>query len=152
MKYRLLSFEELEALTPEFVNFLSAHGIAGEDWAAIKAKDAARTAEFLELFSDMVLEKALQNIQFLEFRLPSELKLFQCGAEEIDLIGISVSEQSFDFLKNNLSDLAKTPSDQIKILRTSKKYSQPRESEIFAMLGWGCTIAERGVFELLEGL
>ena len=38
MKYRILSKEELEPLKDDFIKFLSANTITGEDWVKIKAE------------------------------------------------------------------------------------------------------------------
>ena len=37
MKYRILSNKELEPLKDDFIKFLSANTVTGEDWAKIKS-------------------------------------------------------------------------------------------------------------------
>ena len=65
MKFRVLTTQELEPLKDDFIKFLSANTITGEDWVSIK-KDKPEEAEtLLAMFCDIVWEKSLEKINFL---------------------------------------------------------------------------------------
>ena len=57
MKYRVLSTKELEPLKDDFIKFLSANTITGEDWAKIKSSKPNQALKLIEVFSDIVWEK-----------------------------------------------------------------------------------------------
>ena len=60
MKYRCLTSEELKELEQELKHFLIANHVYTEEWAALNKKKDKRVQELIELFSDVVLEKALK--------------------------------------------------------------------------------------------
>ena len=72
MKYRVLSTKELEPLKDDFIKFLSANTITGEDWTKIKSNKPNQASKLIEIFSDIVWEKSLEKIKYLEHRLISQ--------------------------------------------------------------------------------
>ena len=61
MKFRVLTTEELEPLKDDFIKFLSANTITGEDWASIKKNKPEEAETLLEMFCDIVWEKSLEK-------------------------------------------------------------------------------------------
>ena len=61
MKYRVLNTKELEPLKDDFIKFLSANTITGEDWAKIKSTKPSQAHKLIELFSDIVWEKSIEK-------------------------------------------------------------------------------------------
>mgnify|MGYP001465575203 CR=1 FL=1 len=53
MKYRILSNKELEPLKDDFIKFLSANTVTGEDWAKIKSNKPNEALKLVEIFSDI---------------------------------------------------------------------------------------------------
>ena len=51
MKYRILSSKELEPLKDDFIRFLSANTVTGEDWAKIKSNKPNEALKLIEIFS-----------------------------------------------------------------------------------------------------
>jgi len=68
MKYRRLSSEELEQLQDNFIRFLAAQSITGMDWTTMKTANPERAEELIEQFSDVVIEKTLHNVEYLEYK------------------------------------------------------------------------------------
>ncbi len=58
-KYRSLSQEELKPLEEDFIKFLAANTVAAEDWDKIKKDDPKKAEGLVEIFSDIVWDKAL---------------------------------------------------------------------------------------------
>ena len=54
MKYRPLHPEELENLREDFVQFLAANSIAGDDWVKLKKEMPDQANQLIEMFSDLV--------------------------------------------------------------------------------------------------
>jgi len=146
MKYRCLTDEELQELEEEFKQFLIANGVHAEEWEELNKKNDERVMQLVEIFSDIVIEKALTNIKFLEHITASDIKAFACNEKEMVLIGIASTNKSIDFTKDSLS----TFKDELNIFKTSKKYSKKREEEVFQLLESGCSIIDEERFKKLD--
>ena len=68
MKYTRLSKEQFENLHEEFSLFLATQSIDKIQWDQIKSQNPSLTEELLDLFSDMVWDKSLDKIIYLENR------------------------------------------------------------------------------------
>ena len=152
MKYRILTTEELEELKEEFIQYLVSNTVTADDWVKIKDTEVEKAEKLIELFSDQVLDKALTNIKFLEHRESKNLMLFHCTKESIDMIGLSVDENS-ELDLTEISNMGGIPeNDSINVFKTSKKYSKNREEEIFDMLNNGCLTTDEKLYETLMNL
>ena len=146
MSYRRLSEEELEELKEEFIQYLIANGIDAQMWERFKAEDAEKAEIFIQQFSNVVLEKSLEKVEYLEHRTPTDLKLFFCGKDTIELIALK--SNSVD-----LTDLSSfTPGDfkNVEVFKASKAYSKKREVELFDMTQKGCEITTHKLYNLLK--
>lgn len=146
MKYRCLTDDELKELEADFKQFLIVNGVHAEEWAQLNATNDSKVMELVELFSDIVLDKALKNIKFLEHVTTRDIKAFRCDKEEMVLIGITSTNTHIDFSKDTLDDCK----DQLDIFRTTKSYYKSREEEVFQLLESGCSIIDEKQFKALE--
>jgi hypothetical protein len=150
MTFRRLNTEELAALEKPFINFLVANTITGDDWAKMKAQEPERASKMIDIFSDFIFEERLRKVHFIQHQEPKELRLFKCGGDKMELIGLQVASDSpIDFTRH--SDLSKISPDTegVNIYRAEKKYTRGREREIFEMLDNGCRISEGSLYEVL---
>jgi hypothetical protein len=154
MKYRYLTDEELKLLEKDFVQFLIANGIDNDEWVRINKENKENALKIVGLFSDVVMEKALGNISYLEHRSPKSLKLFHCKKETISLIGLDIDEESsLDFtVKDSAENALDAGTDSIKSYKTSKEYAGSREEEIFKMMEAGCYIVDGKFYNSLNHL
>jgi hypothetical protein len=151
MKYRLLSLEELAALEPDFIRFLASQSIPGSDWEKIKTQQARRRDELLALFSDMVLERALNNIEYIEFRSPNDIKTFFYDKEMAYLQGITIENEALDFTKSiDIQAVLKNKKNKIHTYRLSKPYLQERNVELFALLQQGALVSDGALYKVLK--
>ena len=67
-KYKCLTADELQNLEKEFINFLASAQITGSDWEKMKKDEVEKVEELIAVFSDLVYEKVLSKIKFLEYR------------------------------------------------------------------------------------
>ena len=146
MKYRYLTNEELKELEKEFKYFLIANHVYTEEWEELNKKKDKRVQELIELFSDVVLDKALKKIRFLEHLTHHDINSFKCDDTEMTLIGISSKNKAIDFTKDVLSDIG----DELDIFKTKKTYYKQRELEVFELLKSGCSIIDEERFKKLE--
>src|SRR5680860_1621178 len=101
MKYRMLTTEELEELEPEFVTFLAANGIPADNWVRIKEKEPENRDKLITIFSDVVFDKILSNVHYLEHREPYIIRIFRFSDKKVVMNGIRVEGNSaIDFTQN----------------------------------------------------
>ena len=147
MKYRCLSDEELQELEEEFKHFLISNNVFTEEWEGLNKKKDKKVKQLVEMFSDIVIEKALKNIQFLEHLTSSDIKVFRCLADKMVLIGVVSMDNTIDFTTQSIEELQTAPLD---IFRTEKPYTKNRELEVFELLQSGCSIVDENRFKKLE--
>lgn len=147
-KYRRLSAEELEELKEDFIQFLSANGITGDHWEAIKSKEAEKVDGFLDAFSDVVFEKVMRSTLFLDHITPSHVKTFQCLGDKIVVIGLELKpEVDKDLTQVPLSGLAV---GEYQLAHGEKQYTKVRELEMFEMINKGCIPSDGTYFKALS--
>lgn len=157
MKYRRLDKEELTEMEAEFVRFLATRSIPGPDWEKMKTEKPEQVEALLDEFSDLVFEKILTNVEFLEFKSSDDLKTFRCGKDKIELIGLTVEGQmNIDFTAietpREIVDKMKSSGAKLQMYRAEKPYRGNREKELFAMMEAGCLISKGGLFNTMDEL
>ena len=150
-KYRLLNKEELQGLEKEFIDYLVLNGIPAEDWEKMKSDTPNSAQRIVDLFSDVVFEKILRGVKFLEIHEKKAVRSFSCGTEEIEMITMELEEESADFTDPAfISKAMNNPPSDLLIYKTDKPYSQERELEIFDMIEKGCLVSNGKLHETLE--
>jgi Family of unknown function (DUF6495) len=153
MRYRRLTDTEFNQLEKQFVNFLVANTITGDDWAKIKIDKPDQANRLLDIFSDMVFESSLKNIQYLKFREPKDIKIFHCDTDKITLMGLCADEKTaVDFTKEIDIKQVMLNTEGLSIYKNEKKYTPNREQELFKMMESGCRISDGYLFNILEKL
>ena len=158
MKYRILSSKELEPLKDDFIRFLSANTVTGEDWAKIKSNKPNEALKLVEIFSDVVWEKALDKIKYLEHRDDNYLKVFYCGENKIEMVGFKVSAKNAPSLLDE-STFKLLGSGELKFSELSaefssseKNYTISRNMDLFSMIESGCVPCEKAFFYGIKSL
>ena len=77
MKFRMLTEEELECFEQEFKQFLIVNGVEAKEWEKMNVSNNEKAIQFVELFSDTVLQKVYGKIKYLEHRNDIFLSGFQ---------------------------------------------------------------------------
>lgn len=154
VKYKCLTSDELQTLEKEFINFLSSMQITGADWEKMKYNEIENAEELIIIFSDMVYEKVLSKIQFLEYRDAKTLNIFNCLEDKIILVGLHVKEHSsLDLTSSEIFDQwTKNNTGSINVIKTEKKYTKERAIEVFDLLQSGSLITDDKLFNLLIGM
>lgn len=147
MKYRRLTNNELEELELEFKQFLVSNDLSSEEWDTLNSNNPDKALYLVEMFSDIILEKALKSIKFVEYITPKGVKSFFCDKEEIVLIGITSNDNDLDFTKSSPKELT---AKKLNIFKKSKPYKKEREVEVFELLQSGCSIINEEHYRKLE--
>ena len=151
-KFRLLSFEELNALKDDFIKFLVVNGIAAEDWMKMLEKQSEKADRLIELFSDVVFQGIVSKVQYMEFCNDQGIKIFRCDEALIQLIGLESADfKEVDFMdRGKVLTLLREQPSSFTVYKASKVYQPDRSGEIFRMLQSGGLVADGVLFELLD--
>ena len=152
MKYKRLRLDELQELEPEFVHFLAANQITAPEWVEMKANDIERVDELIDLFSDMVFERVLQKIHYVQYLTRQDKMVFHCKEDSLHMLGIQLSDESgLDLTDPDFYEQWEQSGDSAGITVYAKEnpYTEQREKVIFQLLESGCEIVDEQVFEAL---
>lgn len=152
MKYKRLTIEELKNLEQEFISFLAHAQITAADWEKMKANEIEKANELIDVFSDVVYDKVLRKINYLEYRDAKSLNIYKFDSNQILLAGIRVSENSNIDLTQNFDFEKVSDHTSLKMVFSQKKYAKEREQEIFEMLQTGCFITNERLFDFLTSM
>ncbi len=153
MLYRRLTIAELETLTQQFIHFLAANGIAGDDWQRIKNENRPKMEAFLDDFSDMVFQTTIEKTNYLLHTEAKELMVFDMQENHSHLYSFRWTEEAefsfFDFKNLHEAIAAMKKSSHIQTFDLKRTYRQPRDREIFILLESGCSILQQSDFEAI---
>ena len=153
MKYRILTMEELEVFEEDFKQFLIVNGVHTEEWEEMNKSDKEKAVKMVELFSDSVLQKVYEKINYLEHRSKQSCLVFKLNKENIELISINsnsdkVSLESPELIHNAILN----HTDEIAIFSTEKGYNQIRETEIHELIQQGCVLSDDTFWNSLKSV
>ena len=158
MKYRVLSTEELGPLKDDFIKFLSANTITGEDWAKIKSNKPNQASKLIEIFSDIVWEKSIEKIKYLEHRDDKYLKVFCCGESKMEMVGFKINgenspslldEKTFSMLGSGALKFSELNAE---FSSSEKNYTVSRSVDLFSMIESGCVPCEKSYYYGVKSL
>ena len=153
MRFRRLAKNELENLEEDFINFLASQTITADEWDLMKKEDPEKVHSLLDIFSDIVLEKVYDKINYLQHRTKDTIRVFKCDKETITMTGLHVNDQQVDLTRSADLQLLTDPSNirgQVKVFQMEKKYRTEKPDEIFQMMHQnGCQMASEDMFNSL---
>lgn len=154
MKYTRLTKEQLEELHPEFVNFLATQSIDKKEWDEIKASKPLVAEQEIDVFSDMIWDKALTNVNFIDHFSKNHIFLFKCVKENVFSYVINSTDPSTDFLSaDGINWLSENIfSDSVQIQQGKKDISEGRNESLFEIIKKGGIISKGELFSKLEAL
>ncbi|MDO4229652.1 MAG: DUF6495 family protein [Capnocytophaga sp.] len=152
MKYTRLTKEQLEALHHDFARFLASQQINAEEWNSIKKEKPHLAEEEIDIFSDLVWEKSLENVHFLEKIDNQSVHCFHFEQDKAQMISILISDISVDlttpegflWLEKNIH------SDKVTCYTGKKTIEGDRKLEIFNLIQQGAQIADGQTFNWLS--
>jgi hypothetical protein len=136
LKFRALTPNELSELETEFKHFLVINAIYDDEWRQLAVNNPSKAQEFIDLFSNIVLEKVYTKLpgllhigidfitvfdfqkdiwNFYHFQLPSNISLSEVNADNF-----------LAFLQISWSDLS--------LKKGSKKSSEHKAEEVYGLI------------------
>lgn len=154
MKYARLTKEQLEELHPEFITFLATQSIDKIEWDDIKKNRPNVAEQEIDIFSDMIWEKALTNVSHIDHFSKNYIFLFKCYQNEVLTFVIKTNNPQIDFVSaegiNWLSE--NLFSDDVEITRGKKDLSENRNESLFEIIKQGGIISKGELFTKLDSL
>lgn len=147
MRFSCLSNDQLKELEKDFVEFLIVNGVEGDSWKKINIENPQQAIALVEIFSDLVWEKILTQIKFLEFKTNSHWAFCKMEEDKGDMIIIRSKNQTDLNIENG--DVLSFNPLEMELITASKKYNKNREEEIFELIQSGYLKCEPHFYENL---
>lgn len=150
--YRVLTREELDGLSKEFIEFLVLNGITADDWETIKKDDHDNAHQIIEYFSEAIFEQIFRKAQFLRKVSEKEILCYQCLSVRIVVLGIRMADNKpLNFLTDDFDMmLAEANEGDFTIFHGKEKYSGKREHHMFDLTNQGFSISDGKYFKAIS--
>jgi hypothetical protein len=153
MRFRMLSQEELLHLEAEFKQFLIVNHIHSEEWKKINEIEPDKAIVLVELFSDTVLLKVYEKIEYLEFRSKLLFSVYRMYNDKIQAIHIKSEDHALSLEKDEQISVAiNSNSSKLSIYRAEKKVNPFKEDEVHRLVEQGCVKSTELVWEQFSNL
>jgi hypothetical protein len=154
MKYTRLTKEQLEELHPEFITFLATQTIDKKEWDSLKINKPEIALQEIDVFSDLIWDKAITNVRFVDHFSKNHIFLFKCHDTLLESLIVQTSNENVDFftteglewLGNNLF------SDVVTIQTGKKEVTENRNEEVFKIIQNGGIISKGELYIKLIAL
>ena len=158
MKYRRLTYEELEKQTHQFLQFLNQKSIDRSQWTTLYQTNPEYAQKLIDDFSDLVMEHKLNKIEYLEQRTGKTLKVLKFLKTKVITIHLQVQQDAeinlcaHASVANLLSKFETNMWNFIQLKIEEHKYTSGRAEEIFEAMKLGCFITKEVEFSKLYQL
>lgn len=154
MKYTRLTKEQLEELHPEFATFLATQSIDAKDWETTKAKSPEVALKVIDVFSDFIWEKAMDNVNFIDHFSKNHIFLFACKNSKAHSYVVKSNNPGTNFLtQEGINWLSENIfSDEIEIQNGFKDFKDNRNQELFKLIEKGGIISKGELYKKLKTL
>jgi hypothetical protein len=154
MKYARLTKEQLEELHPEFITFLATQSIDKIEWDDIKKNRPHLAEQEIDLFSDVIWDKALTNVSYIDHFSKNYIFLFKCIDEVVFSWVVKTNNPQIDFVSaDGIHWLADNLfSNDVEITKGRKDISENRNIALFEIIKQGGIISKGELFNKLDSL
>lgn len=152
MKYRRLTTEEFEQMHEEFSVFLATQGIDKDKWDELKSKEIEKAEEVMDIFSDVVFEKALEKCEYVERIHATEIMAVRFDEKEAFMILVKVNDPTIDLLSQDWKEVLPQlqEANKLEFFRGKKEYNTLREMEMFELMKQGAYMADDTLYKALD--
>lgn len=151
LKYRRLTHNELQILEQDFIQFLVTNGVMANDWELLKIEEPKKANELIDIFSDIVMEKALSKIEFLRKNDKTSIICIRFQADSMKIHGLVADERSdIDFTDNNAIQKAViNPPKGLKVISDEQPYIKERNVDVYTFMQQGFQLDDGKFFQVL---
>ena len=154
MKYARLTKEQLEELHPEFITFLATQSIDKIEWDDIKKNRPHVAEQEIDLFSDVIWDKALTNVSYIDHFSKNYIFLFKCVEDVVFSWVVKTNNPQIDFVSaDGIHWLADNLfSNDVEITKGRKDISENRNVALFEIIKQGGINSKGELFNKLDSL
>ena len=154
MKYTRLTKEQLEELHPEFITFLATQTIDKKEWDELKTNKPEIALQEIDIFSDLIWDKALTNVRFVDHFSKNHIFLFKCHNTLLESLIVQTSNEAVDFFTTEgLEWLGSNLFTDVVSIQTGKKeVAENRNEEVFKIIQNGGIISKGELYIKLTAL
>lgn len=158
MKFRRLTYEELEERTSQFLQFLAKHTIDTSQWGELLQTNPEDARKLVDDFSDLVMEHKLNQIDYLEQRTNTDLKVYKLLKTKAVLIHLQIKKDAdlnlcrYASVGKLLTGFDSEMWKAIQLKISEYHYESERAQEIFRMMESGYFITHKSEFATLYKL
>lgn len=154
MKYARLTKEQLEELHPEFITFLATQSIDKKEWDDLKRNKPEVAEQEIDVFSDMIWDRAMTNVSFIDHFSEHFIFLFKCVETTVYSYVIRCLNPTINFLtKEGINWLSENiASNDIDIQQGRKDISKNRNEQLFKIVKQGGIISKGELYTKLQTL
>jgi hypothetical protein len=154
MKYTRLTKEQLEELHPEFINFLATQTIDKKEWDDLKTNKPEIALQEIDVFSDLIWDKAITNVRFIDHFSKNHIFLFKCHDTFLESLIVQTSNEMIDFFTNEgLEWLGNNLFSNVVTIQIGKKdVTDNRNEEVFKIIQNGGIISKGELYIKLTAL
>ena len=152
MRFRRLTTEEFEKMTEEFTVFLASQGIDKDEWDQIKNEESEKAEGILDIFSDVIFEKALKSCRYLERISETEMHTYLFNADNAHMVSVRMTPGTGgNFLDGHMSDtfMDLLKHQKIEIWQGTKDFGENREDEMFEIIRGGAVMSRGELYRTL---
>lgn len=149
LKYRVLSQEELLALETEFKQFLILNDLHDAEWRQLASNNPEKAQGFIDLFSNIVLEKAYQKVPGLLQIGKDYLCVFHLENETWKLYQFTTKDQALlkDVHIDNFIDVLLRYTAAFEMYIGSKESSSQKATTVHELICKGAVILQREILQ-----
>jgi hypothetical protein len=156
MRFRRLSSDELFALEIEFKQFLVVHEQYDEEWRSLAENNPSKAEQFIELFSDLVLEKVYNQVSFLVHFSKGLVSFFDMTNDPLKAYHIKYPAHLSSQNEKQLETLVSSHFNELQFYFGEKKLMKDKADEVFDLIRKGSEVCEDIYFhkygELFSGI
>jgi hypothetical protein len=142
MRFRRLSSEELFALETEFKQFLVVHEQYNEEWRFLAENNPEKAEQFIELFSDLVLEKVYNQVSFLVHFSNGMVSFFDMTNDPLKAYHIKFPVHLSLHNETHLETLLNNQFEDLLFYFGEKKLLKDKADEVFDLIRKGSEVCE----------
>lgn len=147
MRFRRLNSEELFALETEFKQFLVVHEQYDEEWRVLAENNPAKAEQFIELFSDLVLERVHSQVSYLVYFSKSMVSFFDMRNNPLKAYQIKCPDHLSLQNEMELQQLVNAHFDELQFYVGEKQLMKDKADEVFDLIVKGSEVCEEIYFQ-----
>lgn len=154
MKYIRLTKEQLNELHPEFITFLATQSIDKKEWDELKKSKPEVAEQEIDVFSDMIWDRAMTNVSYIDHFSEHFVFLFKCVNTTVFSYVIKTLNSDINFLtKEGINWLSQNiTSNLVEIHQGKKEIANDRNGELFKLVKQGGIISKGELYTKLQAL